>query len=86
MVCPECGRNLTGSASKGRTNRYYYYHCVSSCGFRQKAEVANEIFEKGMRLFELNDTASDIAKELLLGKYKKFVKNPFDEKQKIVWK
>ncbi|OJU74599.1 MAG: hypothetical protein BGO09_04570 [Bacteroidetes bacterium 47-18] len=25
-----------------------------------------------------------IAKKLLLGNYKKFVKNPFDEKQKIV--
>ncbi|MGV8092263.1 MAG: recombinase zinc beta ribbon domain-containing protein [Mangrovibacterium sp.] len=49
MVCPECGRNLTGSASKGRTSRYYYYHCVSSCGFRQKAELANDIFEKSMR-------------------------------------
>ena len=84
LVCPECGRNLTGSASKGRTNRYYYYHCVSSCGFRQKAEVANDIFEKGMRQFELNDTVSSIFRKLLLDNYKKFVKNPFDEKKRIV--
>ncbi len=26
LVCPKCGRNLSGSASKGRNNRYYYYH------------------------------------------------------------
>src|SRR5690606_37915905 len=82
LVCSECGRNLTGSASKGRTSRYYYYHCVSSCGFRQKAEVANEIFEKGMRQFALNGSAQ-IVKRLLLDNYKKFVNNPFDEKKHI---
>ena len=82
LVCSECGRNLTGSASKGRTSRYYYYHCVSSCGFRQKAEVANEIFEKGMRQFALNGSAQ-IVKRLLLDNYKKFVNNPFDEKKQI---
>lgn len=82
LVFPECGRNLTGSASKGRTSRYYYYHCVSSCGFRQKAELANDIFEKSMRQFALNGNAQ-IVKKLLLDNYKKFVKNPFDEKKLI---
>ena len=82
LVCPNCSRNLTGSASKGRTNHYYYYHCVSSCGFRQKAELANDIFEKSMRQFALNGT-SQIVKKLLLDNYKKFVKNPFDEKKQI---
>src|SRR5690606_13319516 len=86
LVCPECGRNLTGSASKGRTNRYYYYHCVSSCGFRQKAEIANDIFEKGMRQFELSGTAIGIVKKLVLDNYKKFVQNPFDEKKRIAQK
>ena len=83
LICPECGRNLTGSASKGRTNRYYYYHCISSCGFRQKAKVANDIFEKGMHQLKLNSTASGIVKKLLLDNYKKFVQNPFDEKKQI---
>ena len=82
LVCPDCGRNLTGSASKGRTKRYYYYHCIPSCGFRQKAEVANDVFEKTMRQFKLNET-SMIVKKLLLDNYKKFVKNPFDEKKQI---
>src|SRR5690606_11045375 len=83
LVCPDCGRNLTGSASKGRTSRYYYYHCVSSCGFRQKAEVANDIFEKGMHQFELNSGIKNILKELLLDNYRKLVQNPFDEKKRI---
>ena len=84
LVCPECGRNLTGSASKGRTNRYYYYHCLSSCGFRHKAEVANDIFEKGIRQFELNDGVKSILKKLLLDNYKKFIQNPINEKKRIV--
>lgn len=46
LICPKCRRNLTGSASTGRNGKYYYYHCIASCGFRQKAEHTNEIFEK----------------------------------------
>src|SRR5690606_21563009 len=83
LVCPDCGRNLTGSASKGRTNRYYYYHCVSSCGFRQKAELANDIFEERLFQFELDGGIKNVLKKLLLGNYKKFVQNPFDEKKRI---
>lgn len=31
--CPSCGRLLTGSASRGKCGKqYYYYHCRSSCG------------------------------------------------------
>src|SRR5690606_38915906 len=84
LVCPDCGRNLTGSASKGRTSRYYYYHCVSACGFRQKAEVANDIFEKGLFQFEINGGIKNILKKLLLDNYKKFVQDPMIEKKRIV--
>lgn len=44
LVCPKCGKMLTGSASKGHTKHYHYYHCVSSCGSRYKADKANEQF------------------------------------------
>ena len=83
LVCPDCGRNLTGSASKGRKNHYYYYHCVSSCGFRQKAEVANAVFEKGVQQFELNSGIKNILKRLLMDNYKKFVQSPMNEKKRI---
>ena len=43
LLCPECGKLLTGSASKGRNQYYRYYHCTSSCGVRFKAELVNEI-------------------------------------------
>ena len=51
LICPECGRMLTGSASKGRHNHYYYYHCVSSCGCRFKTENANSLFMREIRKY-----------------------------------
>jgi site-specific DNA recombinase len=83
LTCPKCGRNLTGSASKGRTNRYYYYHCIASCGFREQAGNANAIFENGLLQFELNDGIKNILKKLLLDNYKKFVQSPMNEKKKV---
>ncbi|WP_268225799.1 recombinase family protein [Sinomicrobium oceani] len=84
LTCPRCGRNLTGSASRGSTGRcYYYYHCSSTCGFRQKAKVANDVFEKGLSELKINNGINNILKKLLLDNYKQFVKNPMDERKRI---
>jgi site-specific DNA recombinase len=42
LICPECGKILTGSASKGRYKYYHYYHCTMGCPFREKAPVVND--------------------------------------------
>ncbi|PJR05054.1 recombinase family protein [Avrilella dinanensis] len=84
LVCPECGRNLTGSASKGRNTRYYYYHCIASCGFRQRAKKANQIFEEGLIQFGLNEGNKDILKKMVLLNYNQFIKeNPQMDKRRI---
>lgn len=84
LMCPKCGNNLTGSASKGRNNRYYYYHCIATCGFRQRAETANQIFEEGLTQFNLNEGNKDILKKMVLLNYNQFVKeNPQMDKRKI---
>ncbi len=44
LVCPSCGRILTGSASKGLTKRYSYYHCFAGCKFRYRADAINQQF------------------------------------------
>ncbi len=44
LVCPRCGRLLTGSASKGRSSLYYYYHCFNGCTIRFKTEIVNTAF------------------------------------------
>ncbi len=52
LVCPKCGRTLTGSASKGKYSLYYYYHCVSSCGFRSRADFAEREVVKEIRKYK----------------------------------
>ncbi|WP_316848609.1 zinc ribbon domain-containing protein [Pedobacter psychrodurus] len=34
LICPKCGYMLSGSASKGYSKHYHYYHCFSKCGVR----------------------------------------------------
>ena len=51
LLCPKCGKQLTGSASKGRNSYYYYYHCIAACGTRYKAEQANNSFVDELKQF-----------------------------------
>jgi hypothetical protein len=45
LCCPLCHKILTASASKGRWGiKYYYYHCVSPCGFRVRCDQVNSSF------------------------------------------
>ncbi|WP_369014763.1 recombinase family protein [Flavobacterium anhuiense] len=44
LLCPNCGKTLTGSGSSGRYNKYYYYHCSLGCKFRTRADKVNEQF------------------------------------------
>jgi len=44
LTCSKCGKTLTGSASKGRSARYYYYHCKHGCSERFRASEANGVF------------------------------------------
>ncbi len=46
LSCPNCGRNLTGSASKSRRGtRHFYYHCRLGCPTRFRANEVNKAFE-----------------------------------------
>jgi site-specific DNA recombinase len=52
LKCPKCGLMLTGSASRGKLGKYYYYyHCSSSCGVRFKAENTNELFVEELQKY-----------------------------------
>ncbi len=51
IICPSCGKLLTGSASRGRGGRYFYYHCVSPCKVRFKSEIVNTLFSNELTKF-----------------------------------
>ncbi|GAB3366153.1 hypothetical protein GCM10027566_37390 [Arachidicoccus ginsenosidivorans] len=67
LACLKCGDNLTGSASKGRSQYYYYYyHCKPSCGFREKAEVVNEAFYKELEKYTPQPAVAELYKKIVL--------------------
>src|SRR5690606_26464282 len=60
MVCPKCGRNITGSSSKGKYKYYHYYHCDAACGVRmQKKDVDHEMVEF-IKQYELPEEMLDL--------------------------
>jgi len=60
LVCTECGRTLTASASRGTGGFYYYYHCISACGVRLKADNANSLFVRELKKYLPNPGMSEI--------------------------
>jgi site-specific DNA recombinase len=43
LVCPQCGKLLTASSSRGQAGSYFkYYHCYNSCKVRFKAALVND--------------------------------------------
>ncbi|WP_168732819.1 zinc ribbon domain-containing protein [Flavobacterium supellecticarium] len=55
LSCPECGKNLTGSASKGRSKKYHYYHCHPGCNFRVRADEVNHQFVEFLKKLKANE-------------------------------
>ena len=75
LICPKCGKVLTGSASKGRRIKYNYYHCDSTCGARFRAENANDLFVKELKKFIPRPGMVEVYKLLLLEEYRQLTKD-----------
>ncbi|MHB8260452.1 MAG: recombinase family protein [Bacteroidia bacterium] len=66
LACPQCGRNLTGSASRGRRgDRFFYYHCSNGCKERRKAEDINDLVLTMMKKFRSNPQSLDLYADVL---------------------
>jgi len=86
LICPICGRLLTGSASKGRSERYSYYHCVSPCKTRFRANNVNEFFAKELRKYLPCPGMTELYKEVLNQSYKQNTKGQRETKRDKKWK
>ena len=69
LICPNCGRMLTGSGSKDRKYRYYYYHCTSACGIRYRADRTNAEFIRELKKYIPHPAAVDLYKKLIREAY-----------------
>lgn len=55
LLCPQCGRVLTGSGSQNRIKKlYYYYHCQDGCKERFPALPANELMNEYLNGFSFD--------------------------------
>lgn len=65
LICSKCGNKLTGSGSKGRSKKYFYYHC-NCCGKeRIKVEKVHEGIEDVLRKIKINAASKEAFAEVL---------------------
>ncbi|MTD67652.1 recombinase family protein [Flavobacterium sp. LC2016-13] len=84
LVCPDCERNLTGSASKGsKGGYYYYYHCIPKCGFRKSAVKANEIFQNNLEKYEFPVVIQGLLHDIMMTNYKSFT-SVFENRRRAI--
>ena len=71
LACPRCGRNLTGSASRGKLGgKFFYYHCDRNCKERQRAKDANDSFSELLTDFNSKPQAMALYAKVLKDRLK----------------
>lgn len=65
LNCPLCLKKMSGSGSKGRCKKYFYYHCYSSCGYRIRADKVNENLLSVISLLKPNVEYTPIFEDLI---------------------
>jgi len=83
LICPKCGRMLSGSASKGRTRYYHYYHCSGSCNFRHRAIDLNQKIIGEINKYVRSVPKLKLYKEVILTRYKARAKMQNENMQQI---
>lgn len=83
LECRICGKNISGSASKGNGGKYYYYHCTCGCPERFKAEIANASFLEMLKSIKPNSMVLELNYEILLDTFEAKIKSDRSELAKI---
>ena len=66
LLCPKCQRVLTGSASKGHSKYYSYYHCTDGCSSRFPAENVNGLFIQELKKYTPRPEVAGLFKALVM--------------------
>lgn len=84
LTCAKCGGQLTGSASKGKYQRYFYYHCQPGCKERFRADDANDKLVAKLQEIAAKKEALKFYRLMLEKGLKKTSKENTDDKQKVL--
>ena len=72
LTCPQCGKIMTASSSKGKMGALYpYYHCSKGCKERQKAEMVNNAFSDLLYKVQPTQNTINLFKKIVGEKFKK---------------
>jgi site-specific DNA recombinase len=83
LICPECGKILTGSASKGMTQYYSYYHCTTGCKCRLRADNANEKFIAELRKYIPKPEVAELFKEVIAEAWEEQTTHHHDDSKQL---
>jgi site-specific DNA recombinase len=83
LACSRCGGRLTGSASKGKYERYFYYHCQPGCKERHPANLANDELIPEFRKISVTKESLQLYQMILEKELKKSGSDNSEEKKKI---
>lgn len=84
LLCPLCGKVLTGSVSKGRTQYYSYYHCSDGCSSRYRAELVNELLQQELEKFVPKPGTMEVFKLAITEGFRDQSRALNDDKKKIL--
>jgi len=84
LICPDCGKLLTGSKSKGRSQDYFYYHCYGGCKCRFRAEKVNDLFTKELRKYVPRPEMEQLSKRVLCEVWYDQTKGLRDDKKELL--
>ena len=84
LLCPRCGRTLSGSGSKGRKKRYFYYHCNSTCGARFPIEAAHREMTRELAKYIPHPAATELYKQLITDALQEQAKDQRSRKKGLI--
>lgn len=69
LICPECGKLLTASKSRGRSRHYTYYHCYRGCSHRINSERITTAFDDELKRYVPKKEILDIYHKIVCETY-----------------
>lgn len=84
LICPVCGKILTGSKSRGRNQYYAYYHCFGGCKERFRAERVNNAFLKELKKYSPREEFLELYANNIIRSYNSITTDKSKSRRQII--